>query len=198
MKISKRIFVASVSALLLVVVFASGYMLQNNNKKQVEYLNASWIYNYRDIEEISQASDAIALVKVDGVSDTYTEQNILLSEFAVEVITPVYNTNANETFTIVMTGGETDEKIVEISDDPLLQAGDEILIFCKKNNDGTYRILSGPQGRLVYSNGKLNSLNSKSLDTSRAAKVNTDSNIMVTNADAEEMISQIKEYVGNQ
>lgn len=115
-------------------------------------MNASWAYNYRDVEEMAQNSDRIALVTVQGVENT----------------------------------------VVEIDDDPLLQTGDKILVFCKENTDGTYRTLSGSQGRLIYSDGKLNSLNAVS---AKVREANSYSNILVQNADAEALIQEIKEYV---
>ena len=91
-----------------------------------------------------------------------------------------------------MTGGETKDKIVELIDDPLLQVDDEILVFCKKNPDGTYQIMSGPQGRLVYENGRLSSLNTTN---SRVKEVNTFSNINIQNEDAASLIEEIKGYI---
>ena len=52
------------------------------------------------------------------------------------------------------------EEIARASDRiALVSVGNvEILVFCKENADGTYRILGGPQGRLVYDDGTLNSI----------------------------------------
>lgn len=94
---------------------------------------------------------------------------------------------------ICMTGGETEDNIIEIADDPLLQIGDEILVFCKENPDGTYQIISGPQGRLIYDNGKLNSLN---VANTQVKNANSFSNIVVKNAEADTLIAEIKGYVG--
>jgi|LFRM01.2.fsa_nt_gb hypothetical protein len=186
--------ITSIAVLVLIAVVISSTFLGNNfNKKETEFLSASWFYNYRDIEEISQASDAIALIKVDGVVDSYDVQDIPITEYKVDVVTSVYNTNKGDTFTIVMTGKETNDKIIEVNDDPLLQKGEEFLVFCKKNTDGTYRIISGPQGRLAHSNGKLSSLNAVD---ARVKAENPYSNITVVNADVNELISQIKSYVG--
>ena len=68
----------------------------------------------------------------------------------------------------------------------------KMLVFCKENPDGTYRILSGPQGRLIYVNGKLNSLN---VADAKVRQANPFSNIEVKNADADSMIEKIKEYI---
>ena len=182
--------ITSIAVLVLIAVVISSTFLGNNfNKKETEFLSASWFYNYRDIEEISQASDAIALIKVDGVVDSYDVQDIPITEYKVDVVTSVYNTNKGDTFTIVMTGKETNDKIIEVNDDPLLQKGEEFLVFCKKNTDGTYRIISGTEGRLAHSNGKLSSLNAVD---ARVKAENPYSNITVVNADVNELISQIK------
>lgn len=155
-------------------------------------MNASWGYNYRDIEEIAKASDLIALVHVNGVENTFIENEIPYTTFSVSVITPIYNTNKDDEFIIYMTGGETEKQILEFADDPLLQKNDEILVFCKKNTDGTYRIISGPQGRLIYENGKLNSLN---VINEQVRTANSSSNIMVKNANVDDLITEIKGYV---
>ena len=178
-----------------IAIFAVVALINSNNRpreKEVRYLSASWEYNYRDIEEITKDSDLIALVTVQGVEDTLVESNTPYTIFAVEVSTPIYNSVEGECFFIYMTGSETKDRIVELIDDSLLQKGDEILVFCKKNPDGTYQIMSGPQGRLVYEDGKLSSLNTTN---SRVKEVNTFSNINIQNADADLLIEEIKGYL---
>jgi hypothetical protein len=184
--------VISVVILSLVVVLGIGSFIYIRNHTETTYLSASWEYNYKDIKEISQASDLIALVKVAGVEEKFIEQDVPYTEFKVDVVNPVYKTNEGENLTILMTGGEIKGNAIEIGDDPLLQIGDEILIFCKRNTDGTYRILSGSQGRLVYNNGKLNSLN---IINARVRELNSASNLKIQNADADMLINQIKGYV---
>lgn len=189
----KRIkIMISVVGLALAALGAGFWTFYQGAGKETEYLSASWNYNYRDIEEISQASDLIALVKIEDVENMVVENGVPFTIYSAEVITPIYNTTESGNLLIYMTGGETDEKIIEIIDDPLLQADDEILVFCKLSPDGTYQIISGPQGRLVYHDGKLNSLNAVN---TRVAQANTFSNIRVQNADADELIDEIKGYV---
>lgn len=174
------------------VIAAGVFVLSRKKEKPIEYLTSSWGYNYGDIEEISLASDLIALIKVNDIESTTVNNGIPFTIFSVDVIEPIYNTNAGESISIYMTGGETADKIVEIEDDPLLQKKEECLVFCKKNPDGTYQILSGPQGRLLYQDGKLSSLN---MVNDRVAKANPYSNIEIFQADAKEMIDEIKTYV---
>lgn len=188
----KKVVMCCVAVLVatLGIVFCANFI---DSEKETQYLSASWNYNYRDIEEISQSSDLIALVSVQNVENTEIQQSIPYTTYSVKVETPVYNSEENQEFSIYMTGGETEDKIIEIADDPLLQAGDEILVFCKENPDGTYQIISGPQGRLIYDNGKLNSLN---VVNTRVREANSFSNIVVQNVDADALIAEIKSYVG--
>lgn len=179
----------SILAVLVLMTVLMTTAVQQNKPKETEYLSASWNYNYKDIEELSKSSDLIALVKVEKIDDMVVKQEIPFTIFSVKVITPVYHTAENATFQIYQTGGEMKEEIVEIVDDPLLQIGDEMLVFCKENSDGTYQILSGSQGRLVYDNGKLNSLNE--IDE-RIKTVNPYSNVKIKNADADILMSEIR------
>lgn len=175
---------------IIAVIVASNIKPQ----KEIEYMHASWEYNYEDIKEISQASDLIALVKVNNIEECTIDSGIPFTKFSVNITSSIYNPDNINDFIINMTGGETEDKIIEIEDDPLLETGDEFLAFCKKSEDGIYYILSGSQGRLIYSNGKLNSLNA--IDK-RIAEANQFSNITVKNADAEKTINEIREYVAN-
>lgn len=165
----------------------------NSIEKKTEYLSASWSYNYSDIEEMSKNSDLIALVTVQKKESMIVQDEIPYTIYSVRVNTPVYNSEKNQIFSIYMTGGETEEKIIEIEDDPLLKPNEKMLIFCKKNPDGTYQILNGSQGRLIYADGKLNSLNVT--NATRVRQANSFSNITVRNADADMMIQEIKEYI---
>lgn len=182
------------------VVLIIGYMFcilsyTNNNReneKKTEYLSVSWNYNYSDIEEMSGDSDLIALATVQGKESVIIEDGIPYTVYSVKVDTPIYNSEKDQIFSVYMTGGETEEKIVEVIDDPLLKPNEKMLVFCKENPDGTYRILSGPQGRLIYANGKLNSLN---VADAKVRQANPFSNIEVKNADADSMIAKIKEYI---
>lgn len=163
----------------------------NNDQQEVQYLSASWPYNYSNLEEISKASDLIALIKVEGVSKSYETRGIPVTEYKVQVLNPIYGTDETQ-LTLFMTGREDKDKKIEIKDDPLPYADEEFLVFCKQNADGTITVLSGPQGRLVYTDGKLNSLNAVK---ENAMEINSRSSIQIVNEDAETIIAQIKSYV---
>lgn len=189
---NKKLIVVLASIFTITIILCIGITeIINKPQKTIEYISASWVYNYKNIEEIAKASDLIALVKVNKEEKLTFEDGIPFTEFSVDIIESIYNAENLDNFIINMTGGKTKDKIIEIIDDPLLNPNDELLVFCRKNENGTYRIISGSQGRLIYSNGKLNSLNA--IDK-RIAEANSYSNISVQNADAVEMIEQIKSY----
>ncbi|HIQ99580.1 MAG TPA: hypothetical protein IAB23_07900 [Candidatus Scybalocola faecavium] len=89
----KNIFIA------LAFVFIAGlgivfYATSVNKNKEIQYLSASWEYNYSDIEEISQSSNLIALVSVESIEDSFVQQSIPYTVFSVNVDTPIYNSEA--------------------------------------------------------------------------------------------------------
>lgn len=109
-------------------------------------------------DTMTKESDLIALITVNGIERTYGMEGLPFTEFNVSIDKPIYQAEKGGKFIIVMTGQETDTEIIEIPNDPLMMAGDKALVFCKKNDDGTYRILGGPQGRFAYKDGKLTSI----------------------------------------
>lgn len=183
-------------AIITIVSFVYSGRLQFGNTKEKEtvYMSASWNYNYGNLYNISSDSDLIALIEVTTPGDTIVENGLPFTTFTVDVITPVYQASEGESFTIYMTGGETDEQKMEVIDDPLLQVGQEFLVFCKQNTDGTYQILGGPQGRLVYEDGMVSSLN---IANERVAEANPYATVLVKNRDVESVIEEIQNYVLN-
>lgn len=178
-----------VLSLIMLISLTTGILFLKD--KEIQYLSASWPYNYSNLEEISKASDLIALIKVEGVSKSYETRGIPVTEYKVQVLEPIYGTDETQLI-LFMTGREDKNKKIEIKDDPLPHADEEFLVFCKQNADGTITVLSGPQGRLVYTDGKLNSLNAVK---ENEMAINSSSSIQIVNEDAETIIAQIKSYV---
>lgn len=186
------LFIASVAVLLVIISAFSP--VHYSGEKNTVLMSASWIYNYRDIEEISKDSDLIALVKVDSVAQTQVCDNLPFTSYNATItdfITGAPDKSTGDNIVIKMTGGEHNSVVYEIADDPLLHPDDEFLVFCKKSSDGSYTIISGPQGRLEYCNGKLNSLN---VSNARVRDANPYSSIVVNGADYDSMKLEILEY----
>lgn len=125
-------------------------------------ISASWAYHYSGIDDLAENSDLIAVITVkDRIADKDNKQyGAMLTKYTVQIDTLIYGEETDR-ITVIMTGGTDDaeKKIYEISDDPLMENGDTYLIFAKQNEDGTYAILSGSQGRFVIIDDKVYSLN---------------------------------------
>lgn len=132
-----------------------------NDDTDYEKVNcyASWTYNYGDVAELAQDSDLIALVSINQAKSSYVLSGIRMTVFPATVQERIAGEEVKE-IQLVMTGGidEKEKRIYEIPDDPLMKEGEKYLIFARKNEDGTYTILGGPQGRFVLEDGKVYSL----------------------------------------
>lgn len=127
------------------------------NRTKIVPLSASWAYRYKDVQELTSNSDIIALIKVDKLSETI-ERKVPASIYQVTVLDGIKGCRADEKLYVYMTGGKVGRELFEVESDPLMKKGQQFLIFARENEDGTCTILGGPQGRFVYRNGRLNSL----------------------------------------
>lgn len=179
------------------LLFGCSNKKANTNEYEKVALSVSWEYNYGSVEEMAQTCDLIAIVRITGsnIDNAYSNYNVLLTVYSAEIKQLIYG-KSEENIKIVMTGGvdETTKKIYEIVDDPLMNNNDEFLIFAQQNEDGTYTILSGTQGRFVIENEKVYSLN---VSNEQVQTFNLNSNIRVDGEDKDEFISKVKAYTEN-
>lgn len=148
------------TVILAIIAMICIYIKSNETEKV--YMSASWIYGYADVEDLTSHSDLIALVKVNKLSQSI-EGKVPASVYDVTVMDGILGCENDEIVSVYMTGGKKGKQVFEIKSDPLMKKGQEFLIFAQKNQDGTYTVLGGPQGRLVYSKGMLNSLKNTEL-----------------------------------
>lgn len=179
----------SIVSILVICTIISAFLSKNKSDFEVSYISASWDYNYGDVNEISNASDLIALIRVNKLISVEQRVGLPYSTFEAEVIEPVFGCEAGDKISIFMTGGKIDNRIVEIIDDPLLVPDQEFLVFTQKNNNGTCTILGGPAGMLEHKDGKLNSLQ---LVNPRVKDNNKSMNIKIENYDTDTLINEIK------
>jgi hypothetical protein len=183
---------------LIATLTVTGACSHKKSTKHAEYekvtLNASWNYNYESIKELSEKCDLAAYIKVTGseIDESYKAYGVDLTIFTAEVKEALYG-KSDKTIKIVMTGkvDEKEKKIYEIADDPLMNKGDEFFIFATANDNGTYTIMSGPQGRFEIKNGQVYSLN---VSNEQVAKNNNSSNITVNKQSKEKFYKEVKEY----
>lgn len=156
-------------------------------------LLASWDYKYSGVEELSSDCDIIAKVKVTSQTNGPKMTSRLMSTiFTAKVEDLIYGFDEKE-IDIFMTGGiDHDQKIIwEISDDPLMNIGDEFIVFADKNEDGTYTILGGPQGRFVIDNDCIYSLTEyNSAESAEGINV-----LAVGGENLNDFIEEVKSYI---
>lgn len=184
------------TSVLLCVCAVCGYLLvsalirYNNANKETIYLTASYSYNYVSVEELCEASDLVAAIRVTDTADFYeTIDNIPMSEYQAAVLDAAQKDFDELDISIKMTGGISKSgRRMEIADDPLMEVGDEYLVFLKENQDGTYRILGGPAGRLIY-NKKNNTATSLCIADSAVAKANPNIGVQVKDESVEDIFA---------
>lgn len=154
-------------------------------------MSASWAYGYGSIKEMTQSSDIVAIIKVTG-AESMLNSGIHFTNYTARVKQLICGNDEKE-IKVHMTGGvdDTNKKIYELNDDPLMQIGDEFLIFARKNQDETYTILTGPEGRYVVKNGCVYPLNDETV-TVKSAKER--SKISADGENIEDFAELIKSY----
>lgn len=141
----------------------------NQPSKEKVYMSTSWMTGYAEVESLTKDSDLIGLIRVKGLEESI-DGRIPASVFRVKVLDEILGCQKGDEILVYMTGGEKDGQIFEIDSDPLMEKGQEFLIFASHNQDGTYTVLGGPQGRMLYENGGLSSLQNTSLPHTRASQ----------------------------
>lgn len=155
------------------------------------YMSASWHYGYSSIEEMTQSSDIVAIIKVAN-SECKSQNGTLYTTYTAQVEQLICGNDEKE-IKVYMTGGidESKKLIYEFDDDPLMQTGDEFLIFARKNQDKTYTILTGPQGRYVVKDDCVYPLNDETV-TVKSAKER--SKISADGENIEDFAELVKSY----
>lgn len=155
------------------------------------FMSASWSYGYGSIEEMTKASDIVAIIKVTG-AESKPDSGILYTTYTAQVKQLVCGNDEKE-IKVYMTGGvdDTEKKIYEFHDDPLMKIGDEFLIFARKNSNGTYTILTGSQGRYSVKDNCVYPLNDRTV-TVKSAKEK--SKITTNGENIEDFVEFVKSY----
>lgn len=190
MKNNKKLFALPVAGI-LIIIFVMIFVFKIDTQVVKKELNASWAYCYADINELTKDSDLIALIKVKGIEES-ASGSLPFTIYRVAVEDSVLGCEEGKEVLIYMTGIKNSDFDISITDDPLLDEGDEFLIFAQKNSDETYTILSGPQGRLKYEDGKLTSLK---YIYDEVARSNDFMPVDVKNEDYGNIVDEIKKLI---
>lgn len=177
---------------LLCATFGFHYMSSERSDRETVLMTASWTYNYGDLEDLTHGSDLIARISVDSADSYITDDGIPMTNYTVSINTPIYGCEEGSTVNLIMTGGSSDGVVYEIADDPLMEIEDDFIVFARKNESGTYTILSGPQGRMTIDNGLVSSLN---VSDSQVRAYNSGSNISISSVPLNDFISEVQSYI---
>lgn len=146
---------------------------------------------------MTQNSDLIALVKVKDLAAYEDVTAGPFSTYEVEVIEPIYQCEKGDKVKIFMTGGQEKRERIEVKGDPIMEKGQEFLIFASKNKKrtDTYSILGGPQGRLSYENGSLYSLHHAKGNKTKSADSEVQFSVDIKDVPLSTMVDDINTYM---
>ena len=129
--------------------------------------HASWAYYYRDIKELTEASDIVIIGHVKSSKLVLIEPDIHsvldpFTDYKIEVTQVLKGDITDGCVIVSQTGGTFLGVKNEISDDPLLKKGTTMILFLREWDYNRYCIRGGPQGRFevhddkIYSIGEVN------------------------------------------
>lgn len=127
---------------------------------------ASWPTYYGSIAALTADAPLVVVGAVTGVANaTAVEQSagavtasLIFTDVTVRIDRVLRGTAPGATVQVRQTGGTANGTRLEVADDPLLQVGDQYVLFLRPGGADTYAVVGGPQGRLVLRNGRVSSL----------------------------------------
>lgn len=159
----KRIVIFSI-LLALIIGIGAYFQISKSDIIPVE-IPACYAMGYLDIQQLVDESDVIATITVkDVVKEWGTNSGSIVPkmDYAFEVTEPIYNVEANQQIIVTQPGGFVEmggkTYLYTMLDDPLIEKGEEYMVFLKKTSRGVFMILGGPQGRFRIIDGKVYTL----------------------------------------
>lgn len=138
-----------------VAVAANSYFA--NPSTSVVRLDASWAKGYTSIAALKQDAD----LAVDGtigrvIAVTKDSKNLVFTDYALEVRSVAFNRkriSVAPEIVVHQTGGTVGNTRYEVTDDPLFNAGEHVVLFLQQYSPGHYFVIGGPTGRFEVQNG---------------------------------------------
>jgi hypothetical protein len=153
---------AAVSGASLSIQAASGANGGCSNTPRSGDLVASWAWGYGSLAEMKNTADAVIDGVVVGSSTSVGGHDcgLIYTTYTIGVGTRIKGHVQGSFIKVLQTGGIIGSSKQEVTDDPLMQTGDRVILFLHLDSQsGIYGILGGPQGRLVVKNQLVYSLN---------------------------------------
>jgi hypothetical protein len=153
-------------ALVAAGVLARGYSEQAGGQANgpVAEVHVSWDWSYSSLDELRAAADVVVAGRIASVVSAEDESAPgIAASLATVTVDRAIKGAAGPTITVKQTGGTLDGVFQRVSDDPLMERGNHVVLYLKFVDSGPYAgdyyILGGPQGRLAVSkDGALRSI----------------------------------------
>lgn len=156
MKTIMRILAAAV---LLLLAAGCATKTSASGPERVVTLSPSWAEAYPTVQQTARNANAIALITVRGTQSVEVADGAVYTNFNADVTRWVTTSSDTPRSIIVrQMGGKGGSVTYVVDDDPLLQPGQEQLVFLRQFSPGHYVIQGGPTGRLTLSGTQLRAL----------------------------------------
>ena len=145
--------------------------LPNDNQEptaNIQYGLALWPKGYNSVEELATSPEVDVIARgVIFAAEVYVERPVaedadaryswLVTKFSFQVHWVLKGSGHLKVLEIYQDGGTLDGRTEMILEDPLMQVGDELILFLHEFNDdsGKYYVEGGPQGRFVVKDGRV-------------------------------------------
>jgi hypothetical protein len=117
---------------------------------------------YGDVPSLRADADLVALGEIIGCPSAESHQTavgaVYFTDFSFQIESVLYGAASQSAIVIHQTGGIVGGGTVEFMDDPLMQPGDQYVLFLREARPGLYYVLGGPQGRFVVHDERVSSL----------------------------------------
>jgi hypothetical protein len=153
----------------MVAVFAGALLLsgcvspQAQSPTKTTSVSSSWAKAYPTLKDLTRSADAVVVGTVEKSAPAAPVDGIPFTDATVTVKSWLKGTKPATTITVQQTGGALKDSVIVPEGDPIMQPGEESMLFLQKNDDGTYVALSGPTGRLPVSGTSVKKLPETSL-----------------------------------
>jgi hypothetical protein len=128
----------------------------------IHQAEAHWAVLYHDFKSLKQNSDLIVAGTIASVSKVTGNPPLVFTEFIFQISRIIWNPKqlvTNNQIIVNQTGGIVGNDLYEISDDPLFQQGEAMILFLRSNTPGLFFVTGGPSGRFELHNGMVTPIN---------------------------------------
>jgi len=129
-------------------------------------MNASWAQYYSDLPSIKKDAYLAVRGKITSVASTSSPAQAPISSYFNLTIEEIFWNPHNEALksgskiVIHQEGGLVNGVLYQADDDPLLQVGEETILFLHQYAPGQFFVQGGPSGRFKVSNGAVTPISS--------------------------------------